>query len=350
MKGSIGTLAETDLESILGVSPTSPAADQWSFSAASEPLSHLVSSGVSFSSLPWIQSVCRDTSGSVGLLRRFLSACAPSPVEKPLQLFVATSSLASILPSAADSPGNVTWGSLGWRFRRLLRRLTQRHEAIIERFLHASHLAAPSFEPPADPSVPHFVDSFDPALAGLHLLMVDRFDKFLQAAPPRPQSVSINLQHNALPITLESAYSMTGATHEPPLIVDSGASCCISPCKCDFQSYSSSSAQIKDLSGTNAVAGEGLIRWKVLDRHGRPYIIEVKGYHIPKATVRLLSPQTLYKSVGGHGIQDITKYSLALSNETTLDAPYGRANLPILPMCSSDSSCFWSRCCCVSSI
>eukprot|EP00804_Cyclotella_cryptica_P006881 CCRYP_020804-RA/>CCRYP_020804-RA protein AED:0.48 eAED:0.37 QI:0/-1/0/1/-1/1/1/0/621 len=235
-------------------------------------------------------------------------------------------------------------GLTGLALRRLLRRLTQRHEAIIERFLHASHLAAPSFEPPADPSVPHFVDSFDPALAGLHLLMVDRFDKFLQAAPPRPQSVSINLQHNALPITLESAYSMTDATHEPPLIVDSGASCCISPCKCDFQSYSSSSAQIKDLSGTNTVAGEGLIRWKVLDRHGRPYIIEVKGYHIPKATVRLLSPQTLYKSVGGHGIQDITKYSLALSHEITLDAPYGRANLPILPMCSSDSSCFWSRC------
>jgi hypothetical protein len=39
--------------------------------------------------------------------------------------------------------------------------------------------------------------------------------------------------------------------------------------------------------------------------------------------VRRLSPQALYKSVGGHGEQDPLKYSLILPNDIILDAPYG---------------------------
>ena len=74
--------------------------------------------------------------------------------------------------------------------------------------------------------------------------------------------------------------------------------------------------------------------------------IDIKGCHIPQAPVRLLSPQALYKSIGGHGEQDLSKYSLILSDGITLEAPYGCANLPVLPMCSHNHppSCFWSRC------
>ena len=81
-----------------------------------------------------------------------------------------------------------------------------------------------------------------------------------------------------------------------------------------------------------------MIEWKVLDSFGRDVVIRLKGYHVPIASVRLLSPQALYESVGGHGVQDISKYSLVLSDEIILDAPYGHANLPVLPMCSPNHS------------
>jgi hypothetical protein len=62
--------------------------------------------------------------------------------------------------------------------------------------------------------------------------------------------------------------------------------------------------------------------------------------------VRLLSPQALYKSVkGSDGHQDAVKYTLMMPNDVFLDAPYGTANLPILPMSSGDQvQCFWNQC------
>eukprot|EP00804_Cyclotella_cryptica_P004979 CCRYP_014091-RB/>CCRYP_014091-RB protein AED:0.37 eAED:0.31 QI:0/0/0/1/1/1/2/0/446 len=150
----------------------------------------------------------------------------------------------------------------------------------------------------------------------MQLLLVERFDQFLQLAAPSPRAVSVDLRapvpHHSFSLIPESAFSSMVNDLDPPLIVDSGASCCISPHRDDFESYSPSSAKIKDLSGTNSVAGEGMIRWCVFHSSGRDFTISIRGYHIPTASVRLLSPQALYKSVGGHGEQDITKYSLVL--------------------------------------
>jgi hypothetical protein len=105
-------------------------------------------------------------------------------------------------------------------------------------------------------------------------------------------------------------------------------------------------AQIKDLSRTNTVAGEGRLQWRVLDHHGWEHIIDIKGYHTPQASVHLLSPQALYKYIRGQAEQDLSKYSLILSDGTILEASYGCANLPVIPMCFPDHppSCFWLRC------
>eukprot|EP00804_Cyclotella_cryptica_P025647 CCRYP_002866-RA/>CCRYP_002866-RA protein AED:0.12 eAED:0.36 QI:0/0/0/1/0/0/2/0/437 len=78
------------------------------------------------------------------------------------------------------------------------------------------------------------------------------------------------------------------------LIVDSEASCCISPCHGDFASdYASSDIQITNLSSTNKVCVKGLITWQVLDTNGREVEIKLPGYHVPLASVCLLSPQCL---------------------------------------------------------
>jgi hypothetical protein len=66
---------------------------------------------------------------------------------------------------------------------------------------------------------------------------------------------------------------------------------------------------------------------------------------MPNASVRLLSPQAMIKSIEGtKGFQDVLKYTLKIPGDIILEAPYGRANLPLLPLSSKDKSCFWSRC------
>ena len=57
--------------------------------------------------------------------------------------------------------------------------------------------------------------------------------------------------------------------------------------------------KIKDLSSSNSVAGEGILRWTMQDMHGETVHVELLGYHIPTAEVRLLSPQVLLKTIGG---------------------------------------------------
>jgi len=180
-----------------------------------------------------------------------------------------------LLPSSLIHESvSFTWDPLCWHSRRLFCQMTRRHEEVLDQLFDSVHLSAPSLDPPEPASsAPHFVDSFDPAIAGMHLLMVECFDNLLHVAPPPPNTVSVDLHanpshHHAFPLIIESTYSSIASTQDPPLISDSGASCCISPCKHDFQSYSPSSAQIKDLSVTNTVAGEGLLWWHVLDRHG----------------------------------------------------------------------------------
>jgi hypothetical protein len=61
--------------------------------------------------------------------------------------------------------------------------------------------------------------------------------------------------------------------------------------------------KIKDLSSSNNVAGEGIICWNLKDVNGSTIQVELKGYHMPNAEVRLLSPQVLTKTVGGHSLQ-----------------------------------------------
>jgi hypothetical protein len=81
--------------------------------------------------------------------------------------------------------------------------------------------------------------------------------------------------------------------HESLLIINSGTSLCITPHRLDFITYKTSNMKIKDLSSSNKVAGEGLLRWKVEDRAGRVLNLDLPGYHIPGAEVCLLSPQVI---------------------------------------------------------
>jgi hypothetical protein len=130
------------------------------------------------------------------------------------------------------------------------------------------------------------------------------------------------------------AYMFNISTQHIPLIVDSGASVCITPCKSDFipNTYRESNMKVRDLSGENAVAGEGLVRWAVLDSSGNTRVIEIAGIHIPTAGVRLLSPQVLRHTHGiGGSIEDDGIH--LTGQDSTIIAKYNAvSNLPELQL------------------
>ena len=258
-------------------------------------------------------------------------------------------------------------GRHSWRLRRHFRHVAKTVNLRLERW----HLAPPTASsetssiptsPVPLPALDHFVNKFHPALAGLQMLTMDRIDRLRFRAISCPRSVAVDLascranllapsvDYFMFPAMMETVLNAVGGASAIPLIVDSGASCCISPCRADFgPDYSTSDVQITDLSSTNTVKGKGLLTWRVLDIHGKEVEIQLPGYHVPSASVRLLSPQCLLSvdSIGGgHATQDASRYRFHLNNGIVLDAPYGRANLPILPLSQgADREIgFWARC------
>jgi hypothetical protein len=101
--------------------------------------------------------------------------------------------------------------------------------------------------------------------------------------------------------------------------------------------------KIKDLSSSNTVAGEGLMRWKVEDIAGRAVTLELPGYHIPGAEVCLLSPRVLLSIFGGHTTQMKQRVEVCLENGLILHAHLcPRSRLPLLPFVPSHMpTSFW---------
>ena len=139
-------------------------------------------------------------------------------------------------------------------------------------------------------------------------------------------------------MTVLLGYIFNVALPDEPLIVDTGASVCITPHLSDFipGTYQPSSLVVKDLSGLNKVAGEGIIAWNVIDAHGNPYTIKVHGVHIESAKVRLLSPQVLMKSTKAKMSMTDSILSFQFASGHAILAPVSkRTNLPHLRLSDS---------------
>ena len=133
-----------------------------------------------------------------------------------------------------------------------------------------------------------------------------------------------------------------------PLIVDTGASLCLTPSKSDFVpgTYSECDMKtVKGLSGDNSVAGQGRIRWAIKDTSGETRVIEIPGIHVPTSGVRLLSPQVLRKTHGLGGT--IGDDGVLLSNkagDVKFLAELNEANLPLLQLVDVPrTSSVWSE-------
>jgi len=186
-----------------------------------------------------------------------------------------------------------------------------------------------------------WLETFDPSFV-MGILSLD-------SGPPQD---SINLSTTKIPFfkaflsTLEDPKCFQLSSNEAMLIVDSGASVCISPHRSDFITYKTSAMRIKDLSSSNKVHGEGIIKWRVLNSSGQEISLEVPGYHIPGVEVRLLSPQVLLQLIGGSYTGSTSGIVISLDNDIELEAKYcPRSRLPFLPTCSVRPShkSFWAN-------
>ncbi len=91
--------------------------------------------------------------------------------------------------------------------------------------------------------------------------------------------------------------------------------------------------KIKDLSSSNKIKREGIISWTVLDTSGKKIKLEVPGCYIPGDKVCLLSPQVLFKLLGGNFFGTTEGIKISLENGLKLQATYcPQSRLPLLPL------------------
>ena len=256
----------------------------------------------------------------------------------------------TLAPEYSDAGyGSLTFPQLNWRMRRHFRRVEgklrdrKQVSSIVERPAPPSE-PPPSTDPYAVPSwsfiVHDFLQTFDPSrivdLVYHGLLHVPNESNVQQVSWPIGRALDLNVWRTLL-LSIERPAVYGGLSQTTvPLIVNTGASVCISPRQEDFITYAPSTVRIRDLSSSNKVSGEGMVRWSVWDKNGNLTTIEVPCYHIPTAEVRLLSPQVLLGLAGGTSVQTSADLRLCLGNGLIIVATYcPRSRLPVLQLSNS---------------
>jgi hypothetical protein len=123
---------------------------------------------------------------------------------------------------------------------------------------------------------------------------------------------------------------------ELPIVIDTGASCSITPVHSDFIStiQPSNVHVLNNISGTTAVVGHGTIEWNIQDANGVVNPIQTSAYYVPQATIRLFSPQVYIKEDKSNTSEMTLKNNgvhLVLSCGTSLFFPINcGSNLPIM--------------------
>jgi hypothetical protein len=118
-----------------------------------------------------------------------------------------------------------------------------------------------------------------------------------------------------------------------PIVIGTGASVSVTPVLTDFLGPLRPCAMtnIKGLSGTTEVIGEGTVNWLVRDVFGNKRKIRTTVYYVPEASIRLFSPHTYFKEKKADSLQ-IThdRMTLTLKDGSRLDFPYQENNLPLM--------------------
>jgi hypothetical protein len=118
-----------------------------------------------------------------------------------------------------------------------------------------------------------------------------------------------------------------------PIVIDTGASVSVTPVLIDFLGplRPCATSNLKGLSGTPEVIGEGTVNWLVRYMFGNKRKISTTAYCVPEASIRLFSPHTYFKEKKAGSLQithDLT--TLTLKDGSQLDVTYQENNLPLM--------------------
>jgi hypothetical protein len=146
-----------------------------------------------------------------------------------------------------------------------------------------------------------------------------------------------NYDERVIMLLQNPAVYHSNQTNELPIvIIDTGASCSITPVHSDFIStiLPSDIPALNNISGTTAVVGQGTIEWRIQDAKGIVKPIQTSAYCVPKATIRLFSPQVYIRNDTSNTSEMILRRNgihLVLSCGTCLYFPINScSNLPIM--------------------
>ena len=84
-----------------------------------------------------------------------------------------------------------------------------------------------------------------------------------------------------------------------PVVWDTGASYGLTPFREDFIDYQEVDIDVQDIAHTNKVVGVGTVMWKLTATNRDTVYLPLLCYHLPKADICLLSPQSYHQRHGG---------------------------------------------------
>ena len=126
-------------------------------------------------------------------------------------------------------------------------------------------------------------------------------------------------------------------TGNVPVVLDTGASYSLTPILEDFVTELSPApiSEIRGVTATAQVVGQGLVEWPIRDIFGRVGVIRTMAYYVPDAHIRLFSPQVYFQEHKDQGecIVQGKRTILHTPDGSSLEFPYHAcSNLPLMLM------------------
>jgi hypothetical protein len=175
-----------------------------------------------------------------------------------------------------------------------------------------------------------FAKSIDPlkALRKIKQVAVLAMPVIRQRKPQRHTYRQAFLSEDVLTGNAVSTTASVYCSHKEdrvPIVIDTGASVSVTPVLTDSIGplRPCATANLKGLSGSTEVIGEGTVNWLVRDMFGNKRKIRTTAHYVPEASIRLFYPHTYFKEKkAGSLLITHERTTLTLKDGSRMDFPY----------------------------
>jgi hypothetical protein len=139
---------------------------------------------------------------------------------------------------------------------------------------------------------------------------------------------------NVVALTRNRSVYFSNKPGDLPIVIDTGASLSLTPIWDDFIGNLEETplSKLIGLSSKTEVIGVGTVEFTIQVLFGVVRTIHTRAYYVPKATIRLFSPQSYFQEQDAGSCMVTSKRTvLTLANGTSLEFPYDNgSNLPLM--------------------